>query len=91
MADLQLVDVRNPGETAPGTLTGARVIPLAVLVDSLDQIDRHAPVVVNCAGGYRSMIAASLLRHAGFSDVSDLIGGYAAWIAAGLPVVTGRR
>ncbi len=91
VTDLQLVDVRNPGETALGTLTGARVIPLAVLVDSLDQLDRHAPVVVNCAGGYRSMIAASLLRHAGFSDVSDLIGGYAAWTAAGLPVAAGRR
>ena len=91
VADLQLVDVRNPGETALGTLTGARVIPLAVLVDSLDQLDRHAPVVVNCAGGYRSMIAASLLRHAGFADVSDLIGGYTAWTAAGLPVVAGRR
>jgi rhodanese-related sulfurtransferase/glyoxylase-like metal-dependent hydrolase (beta-lactamase superfamily II) len=84
--DIQLVDVRNPGETAAGTLDGARVIPLAVLVDSLDQLDRHAPVVVNCAGGYRSLIAASLLRHAGFSDVSDLIGGYGAWTAAGLPI-----
>ena len=91
VADLQLVDVRNPGETALGTLTGARVIPLAVLVDSLDQLDRHAPVVVNCAAGHRSMIAASLLRHAGFSDVSDLIGGYAAWTAAGLPVAADRR
>ena len=39
---LQLVDVRNPGETAAGTLVGARVIPLAVLVDSLDQLDRGA-------------------------------------------------
>jgi rhodanese-related sulfurtransferase len=37
------------------------------------------------------MIAASVLRHAGFSDVSDLIGGYAAWIGAGLPVAAGRR
>jgi rhodanese-related sulfurtransferase len=91
VTDLQLVDVRNPGETALGTLAGARVIPLAVLVDSLDQLDRRAPVVVNCAGGYRSMIASSLLRHAGFSDVSDLIGGYAAWTAAGLPVAAGRR
>ncbi|HTW07640.1 MAG TPA: MBL fold metallo-hydrolase [Acidimicrobiales bacterium] len=82
---IQLVDVRNPGEAAGGTLPGARVIPLAVLVDALDELDRTAPVVVNCAGGYRSMVAASLLRHAGFSDVSDLIGGYGAWAAAGLP------
>jgi rhodanese-related sulfurtransferase len=83
---IQLVDVRNPGETAAGTLAGARRIPLAVLVDSLDQLDREAPVVVNCAGGYRSLVAASVLRHAGFADVSDLIGGYGAWTAAGLPV-----
>ena len=86
MPNIQLVDVRNPGEAAAGTLGGARVIPLAVLVDSLDQLDRHVPIVVNCAGGYRSVIGASLLRHAGFSDVSDLIGGYGAWTAAGLPV-----
>lgn len=84
--DIQLVDVRNPGETAAGTLADATVIPLAVLVDSLEMLDRHAPVVVNCAGGYRSLIAASLLSHAGFSDVSDLIGGYGAWTAAGLPI-----
>lgn len=87
--NIQLVDVRNPGETALGTLPGARLIPLAVLVDSFDEVDRDAPVVVNCAGGYRSLVAASLLRHAGFSDVSDLVGGYGAWTAAGLPIARG--
>ncbi len=86
LPDIQLVDVRSPGETAGGTLPGARPIPLARLVASLDELDREAPVVVNCASGYRSMIASSLLRHAGFSDVSDLVGGYDAWAAAGLPV-----
>ena len=84
--NVQLVDVRNPGETAFGVLTGARVIPLARLVDSLDELDDQAPVVVNCAGGYRSLVAASLLRHVGFSDVSDLIGGFGAWTGAGLPI-----
>jgi glyoxylase-like metal-dependent hydrolase (beta-lactamase superfamily II)/rhodanese-related sulfurtransferase len=84
VSDLQLLDVRNPSETAEGALVGARLIPLAQLVDSIDQLDRDAPVVVNCAGGYRSLIAASLLRHVGFEDVSDLIGGYGAWAAAGL-------
>ena len=59
------------------------------MFDSLDKLDRRAPVVVNCAGGYRSLVAASLLRHAGFSDVSDLIGGFGAWTAAGLPVDEG--
>ncbi len=37
------------------------------------------PVVVHCAGGYRSSVAASLLRRAGWNDVSDLLGGYNAW------------
>ena len=83
---LQMVDVRDPGETAGGVMAGARVIPLPELVDSLDRLDRDAPVVVNCAGGSRSLVAASLLRHAGFSDVSDLIGGYEAWTAASMPV-----
>jgi rhodanese-related sulfurtransferase len=84
--DLQLLDVRNPGETVEGTLSGAKVISLPVLVDSIGELDRDAPVVVNCAGGYRSVIGASLLSHAGFADVSDLIGGHGAWTAAGLPV-----
>jgi rhodanese-related sulfurtransferase/glyoxylase-like metal-dependent hydrolase (beta-lactamase superfamily II) len=87
--DIQLLDVRNPGETAAGTLAGAKAVPLAVLVDSLDKLDPGAPVVVHCAAGHRSMVAASLLRHMGFEDVSDLIGGYGAWAGAGLPVAEG--
>ena len=84
--NIQLVDVRNPGETALGTLPGARVIPLAVLVDRLDELNCDAPIVVSCATGNRSLIAASVIRHAGFDDVSDLIGGYVAWTAVGQPV-----
>jgi DMSO/TMAO reductase YedYZ molybdopterin-dependent catalytic subunit/rhodanese-related sulfurtransferase/glyoxylase-like metal-dependent hydrolase (beta-lactamase superfamily II) len=84
--DLQLVDVRAAAETAEGTITGAVEIPLAVLTDSLDALDRSRPVVVYCASGYRSMTAASLLVHAGFVDVSDLLGGFTAWQAAELPV-----
>lgn len=84
--DMQVVDVRGADETAAGTLPGANVIPLAVLADSLDQLDRSLPVVVYCASGYRSIIGASLLSQAGFEDVSDLLGGFGAWEAAGLPV-----
>ena len=46
------------------------------------EFDPARPVVVYCAGGYRSSIAVSLLRASGFADVSDLIGGYQAWLAA---------
>jgi len=77
--DLVLVDVRNPGEVQLGTIAGARHISLPALLSNLDQLDPAAPTVVFCAGGYRSAIASSLLRSHGFTDVSDLIGGYTAW------------
>jgi DMSO/TMAO reductase YedYZ molybdopterin-dependent catalytic subunit/rhodanese-related sulfurtransferase/glyoxylase-like metal-dependent hydrolase (beta-lactamase superfamily II) len=84
--DLQLVDVRAAAETAGGTLPGAIEIPLAVIADSLDAVDATLPVVVFCASGYRSLAAASLLIQAGYTDVSDLLGGFGAWAAADLPV-----
>ena len=76
---LVIIDVRNPGEVALGTIRGARTISLPALLTSIDQLDPGAPTVVYCAGGYRSAIASSLLRAHGFSDVSDLAGGYTAW------------
>jgi DMSO/TMAO reductase YedYZ molybdopterin-dependent catalytic subunit/rhodanese-related sulfurtransferase len=84
---LQLVDVRDPAETARGTLPGAREIPLASLIKLPDALDRSAPVLVYSTGGYRSVVAASVLAAAGFADVADLAGGYRAWEGAGLPVV----
>jgi DMSO/TMAO reductase YedYZ molybdopterin-dependent catalytic subunit/glyoxylase-like metal-dependent hydrolase (beta-lactamase superfamily II)/predicted sulfurtransferase len=87
--DLQVVDVRSPGETAVGTLPGVREIPLPVLMDALAGLDPAAPVVVYCASGYRSHVALSVLLAAGFVDVSDVLGGYAAWDGSGLPIATG--
>jgi hydroxyacylglutathione hydrolase len=81
---LQLVDVRNPGETTDGVIPGAREIPLPALSDSIETLDHTAPVVAYCASGYRSLIAASVLAAAGFYDVADLLGGYAAWQDAGV-------
>jgi DMSO/TMAO reductase YedYZ molybdopterin-dependent catalytic subunit/glyoxylase-like metal-dependent hydrolase (beta-lactamase superfamily II) len=88
---LQLVDVRAAAETANGTIPGAVEIPLAILADSLDALDRGRPVVAYCATGYRSVAAASTLTVAGFTDVSDLLGGYRAWETAGLPIAHGTR
>ena len=75
---LQLVDIRNAGEVASGMLDDATHIPLAELNRRIDELDAATPTVVYCAGGYRSSIAASLLRSRGFADVSDILGGYAA-------------
>ncbi len=77
--DLQVVDVRNPGEHALGSLPDAVNIPVGQLPTRLDELDPNRPTVVYCAGGYRSSVAASLLRANGFADVSDIVGGYGAW------------
>jgi rhodanese-related sulfurtransferase len=83
---LQLVDVRNPGELAAGVLPGARHVPLAALIERTGELDPAAPTVVYCASGYRSSIAASALRASGIAVVADLLGGFNAWSAAGLPL-----
>ncbi len=77
--ELQLVDVRNPGEVAAGMIADAVNIPVGQLPDRIAELDPRKPTVVYCAGGYRSSVAASLLRQRGFADVSDLLGGYNAW------------
>lgn len=81
VAGLQLVDIRNPGEVAEGTIDGAVAIPVGQLPKRVDELDPNAPTIVFCAGGYRSSVGASVLRQAGFADVSDILGGYSAWAA----------
>jgi len=76
---LQLVDIRNPGELEAGVIPGALTIPVGQLPGRLDELDPAAATVVYCAGGYRSSVAASVLRQAGFADVTDILGGYGAW------------
>jgi glyoxylase-like metal-dependent hydrolase (beta-lactamase superfamily II)/rhodanese-related sulfurtransferase len=76
---VQVVDIRNVGELASGMVPGARHLPLAELRSRITELDPARPVVLYCAGGWRSNVGASVLRAEGFSDVSDLIGGYNAW------------
>ncbi|EWT04308.1 sulfurtransferase [Intrasporangium chromatireducens Q5-1] len=80
--DAQIVDIRGEGELEAGMLPGARHIPLAQLVSRAGELDPARPVLLYCAGGWRSSVGASLLRHRGFSDVSDVLGGYGAWSMA---------
>lgn len=79
VSSLQIIDVRNPGEIESGFVEGAQQIPVSQLNSRLGEVDLAKPIVVYCAGGYRSSVAASLLRSAGAADVSDLIGGFGAW------------
>jgi len=80
--NLQLVDVRQPGETEGGIINGAIKVPLTRLNEMLTTLDTDRPTIVYCAGGFRSSIAASRMIRGGFNDVSDLLGGYGAWDAA---------
>ena len=79
---LQIIDVRNPAETTDGMISGARNLPLAQLIDRLDELDPDASTTAYCASGYRSSAASSTLRAHGFGTVADLIGGYDAWTRA---------
>jgi hydroxyacylglutathione hydrolase len=88
MAEAQppvVLDVRNSGERENGAIPGSVHIPLAELARRIGEVPTGRPVVVHCAGGYRSSVAASLLRRTGRDDVSDLLGGYNAWQAATQP------
>lgn len=75
---LQVVDVRGDGEYKINHLHGATHIPVGQLRKRLSELDASKPTVVYCAGGYRSSIAASVLRAHGFADVSDVLGGFEA-------------
>jgi len=81
-----VVDVRNIGERDGGHIPGSIHIPLAELRRRAGEIPAGRPVVIYCAGGWRSSVAASLLRRGGSPDVSDLLGGFAAWEAMNEPV-----
>ena len=82
----QLLDVRTLREYEAKRIDGSLIIPLNHLAERVEELASDRPVLVHCAGGYRSSIAASLLRRRGFTRVSELAGGIAAWESAGLPL-----
>lgn len=82
---VHLLDVRNPGEVEDGMIPDAVNIPMAQLRERVAEVPTDAPLVINCAGGWRSSVAASYLRSRGFTDVSDVLGGYNDWSARRSP------
>jgi hydroxyacylglutathione hydrolase len=84
-----LLDVRAPREWKTGHIAGGMNLPLNHLEERLPEVPRGRRVVVHCAGGYRSSIAASLLQRRGHGQVAELTGGLAAWEAAKLPIEHG--
>ncbi|HWW13738.1 MAG TPA: rhodanese-like domain-containing protein [Candidatus Dormibacteraeota bacterium] len=85
---LQVLDVRREPEWEAGHIEGAVWWPLDNFKIAPPEIDRNIPVAVHCKGGYRSMIACSLLQRAGFQNVINIVGGFDAWQQAKLPSVT---
>ncbi len=84
-----LIDVRAAGERGVTRIPGSLHLPLNHLRQRFGEIPRDRPVLVHCAGGYRSAVAASLLQRAGFQDVAEIAGGITAWEARRLPVERG--
>jgi hydroxyacylglutathione hydrolase len=84
------IDVRAPGERAQKRIADSLSVPLNHLVENLAKIPKGRSLLVYCAGGYRSSIAASLLQRGGFNQVSEIAGGIVSWETAKLPVETGN-
>jgi glyoxylase-like metal-dependent hydrolase (beta-lactamase superfamily II) len=84
--ELVAVDVRTPAERKAKSIGGSLGVPLNHLAERMHELPRNRPLLVHCAGGYRSSIAASLLKRNGFTKLTELAGGLAAWETAGNPV-----
>ncbi len=83
-----VLDIRNPREWAAKHLEGSVNIPLNHLQERIGEVPRDRRILVHCAGGYRSSMAASILHQHGITKLLEMAGGLAAWEAAKLPVVT---
>lgn len=83
-----LIDVREADETAKGHAPGALLISRGVLEGSIEEDvpDIKTPIILSCASGNRSALAAQSLTEMGYTDVRSLAGGFKAWVAAGQPV-----
>ena len=85
-----VLDVRQRDEFERGHVPGALHLMAGDLPDRLAELPRDRPIATICTVGYRSAVAAGLLRRAGFADVIWISGGVPAWQAAGFPVARGN-
>jgi hydroxyacylglutathione hydrolase len=85
-SELQVVDVRSPGEWKKGHIPGARHIFLPELQKRIGELDSKKPTAVYCGSGYRASIAASILKPRGFNELWNVPGSWEAWKKAKLPV-----
>lgn len=81
-------DVRKPGEYNAGHIADVPSTPLDFLNDHLQEFPKEADFYLHCAGGYRSVIAASILKARGYHNVINVLGGYDAIKKTGIPLTT---
>lgn len=81
-----LLDVRAADEYRAGHIAGARHLPMGVIFKRLEELPSDQPLIVQCGGGLRSQVVASLLQRVGYTNVHNLHGGIEAWKQAGLPL-----
>ncbi|MDX8396958.1 MAG: rhodanese-like domain-containing protein [Mariprofundaceae bacterium] len=84
-----LLDVRSPSEWQSGHSPIAIHMPLGDVMTRMHELSKDKKLVVLCASGNRSAMAATKLAQAGFEDVYNFSGGMGAWQAAGLPIKKG--
>ena len=82
----KIIDVRKNSEFSNGHLKNALNIPLDQLSKNFDKIPLEGDFFVHCAGGYRSMIASSILKSRGIDSMTDIIGGFSAIKSSGIPI-----
>ena len=85
---LTVLDVRKPSEWSSSHLKDAEFVPLAGMPDNLRSYDQAKPYLVHCGGGYRSMMAISLMKKQGFKNLLNIYGGFGAMQQAGLEFVS---
>jgi glyoxylase-like metal-dependent hydrolase (beta-lactamase superfamily II)/rhodanese-related sulfurtransferase len=83
--DLNILDIRRPGEYDPAHIANVPNKPLDYLNDWMSELQPQQTYYIHCAGGYRSMIAASILKARGYDHVVDIAGGYGAIAKTDLP------
>ncbi|HEY0652927.1 MAG TPA: MBL fold metallo-hydrolase [Chryseosolibacter sp.] len=86
--DVEVLDVRKPGEWNVSHLKDATFLPLADFPGNLEGLDKNKPYIVHCGGGYRSMTAISIMKNHGFKNLINVYGGFGAMQQAGLPIIT---
>ena len=82
----KIIDVRKNSEFSNGHLKNALNLPLDRLIQNFDKIPVEGNFFVHCAGGYRSMIASSILKSRGIDSMTDIIGGFSAIKSSGIPI-----